>query len=108
MAGTLEAEWKCDDVDLESDQKIISIEVHGPQYRAELGKTRITDWDKMRKYTLEGNDADEETGAEVEHSLQQYEEWAKKQQETLRKFTQEITTTTDTVRRRQAIQHVGS
>lgn len=96
MAGTLEAEWRCDDVDLGSDHKIISIEVHGPQYRAELGKARITDWDKMRKYTREGNDAAEETGADVEHSLQQYEEWAKKQQETLRKFTQEITTTTDT------------
>ncbi|KAH9375855.1 hypothetical protein HPB48_014557 [Haemaphysalis longicornis] len=34
ISGTLEMEWKCGDVDLGSDHKIININIHGPKYKA--------------------------------------------------------------------------
>ncbi|XP_077540901.1 uncharacterized protein LOC144153118 [Haemaphysalis longicornis] len=90
-SGPLETRWKCDDADLGSDHKIIKIDVLGPQYKAVYGKARITDWDKMRKHTSERKQEED-----AEPSAESYEDWARRQQATLQKYTQEITTTVDT------------
>ncbi|KAL3184458.1 hypothetical protein MRX96_031750 [Rhipicephalus microplus] len=47
--GTLDATWTKEDVDLGSDHSVIGITIRGSRYRAVLGKTHITDRDKMRK-----------------------------------------------------------
>lgn len=95
-SGPLEIAWRCEEVDFGSDHKIISLEVHGPQYKAVFGKARITDWDKMRKYTQERNKEHEQQEGDAETYEEVYEEWAQRQLATLRKFTQEITTTAAT------------
>ncbi|KAH7949554.1 hypothetical protein HPB49_012168 [Dermacentor silvarum] len=52
--------WRCEEVDLGSDHSVISITIRGSRYRAVLGRARITDWVKMRKFTQEQEEASEE------------------------------------------------
>ncbi|XP_077534500.1 uncharacterized protein LOC144146420 [Haemaphysalis longicornis] len=73
LAGSLDASWRCEEVDLGSDHSIISITVRGPCFRAELGKARITDWDKIRKFTQEDEDATGEDAGR-DYKIQSYEE----------------------------------
>lgn len=90
LSGMLDISWKCEDEDLSSDHTIITLTIRGPDFRAKLGAARITDWDKMRAYTQDGEDADEGDP----HDTFSYKTWAKKQKKILDKFTQEIATTT--------------
>ncbi|KAH9366002.1 hypothetical protein HPB48_009138 [Haemaphysalis longicornis] len=86
---------RCEEVDLGWDHRIIRITVRGPRLRAELGKSQSTDWDKVRKFTQEDEDAtDEDAGRE--YKTQSYEDWARNQKEVLQKFTREIATSTQT------------
>ncbi|KAL1476386.1 hypothetical protein MTO96_036546 [Rhipicephalus appendiculatus] len=94
LSGALDASWRNEDVDLGSDHSVISIVIKGPQYRAVLGTARVTDWDKMRKYTREAEEASEND--EEDDRKQTYAEWARGQKKALEKFTQEITTTAQT------------
>ncbi|KAL1436842.1 hypothetical protein MTO96_049242 [Rhipicephalus appendiculatus] len=94
LSGALDASWRNEDVDLGSDHSVISIIIKGPQYRAVLGTARVTDWDKMRKYTREAEEASEND--EEDDRKQTYAEWARDQKKALEKFTQEITTTAQT------------
>ncbi|XP_077528391.1 uncharacterized protein LOC144140064 [Haemaphysalis longicornis] len=92
LSGSLDVTWKCEDEDLGSDHSIITITIRGPNFQAKLGKVRITDWDKMRKYTQQ-EDVEEEPDDGIAEG-QSYKEWADKQKQALEKFTQTITTTT--------------
>ncbi|KAH9382287.1 hypothetical protein HPB48_000889 [Haemaphysalis longicornis] len=49
LAGTLDANWRNEDVSLGSDHDILSVTIRGPKFRAKIGTARITDWDRMRK-----------------------------------------------------------
>ncbi|KAH7974163.1 hypothetical protein HPB49_010784 [Dermacentor silvarum] len=60
-----------------------------------MGTVRITDWDKMRKFTQEQEEASEEELGQAERK-QTYTEWARDQMKALQKFTQEIATTSQT------------
>ncbi|KAL1478962.1 hypothetical protein MTO96_015954 [Rhipicephalus appendiculatus] len=94
-AGTLDVTWRNEDVDLGSDHSVIGITIRGSRYRAVLGTARITDWDKMRKFTQEQEEASEKELEQAERK-QTYTEWARDQQKALQKFTQEIATTSQT------------
>ncbi|KAH7935631.1 hypothetical protein HPB52_025366 [Rhipicephalus sanguineus] len=94
LSGGLDAAWRNEDVDLGSDHSVPSIIIKGPQYRDVLGTARVTDWDKMRKYTQGAEEASEN---DVEADRKQtYAEWARDQKKALEKLTQEITTTAQT------------
>ncbi|KAH7980510.1 hypothetical protein HPB49_016809 [Dermacentor silvarum] len=95
LSGTLDVSWRCEEVDLGSDLSVISITIRGSRYRAVLGRARITDWDKMRKFTQEQEEASEEELGQAERK-QTYTEWARDQMKALQKFTQEIATTSQT------------
>ncbi|XP_077535785.1 uncharacterized protein LOC144148061 [Haemaphysalis longicornis] len=92
LSGTLDVTWRSEEADLGSDHSVIRITIRGSRYRAVLGTARITDWDKMRKYTQEQDAAAEEEPAQAERK-QTYTEWARDQKQVLQKFTQEIATT---------------
>ncbi|KAK8786265.1 hypothetical protein V5799_023959, partial [Amblyomma americanum] len=95
LSGTLDVSWRSEEVDLGSDHSEIGITVRGSRYRAVLGTARITNWDKMRKFTQEQEEAPEEESEQAEIH-QTYAEWASDQKKALEKFTQEITTTSQT------------
>lgn len=95
LSGTLDVSWRSEEVDLGSDHSVIGITIRGSRYRAVLGTARITDWDKMRKFTQEQEEASEEESGRAE-TQQTYTEWSRDQKKTLQKFTQEIATTSQT------------
>ncbi|XP_077552077.1 uncharacterized protein LOC144166425 [Haemaphysalis longicornis] len=94
LSGTLDVTWRSEEADLGSDHSVIRITIRGSRYRAVLGTARITDWDKMRKYTQEQDAAAEEEPAQAERK-QTYTEWARDQKQALQKFTQEIARTAE-------------
>ncbi|KAH7981810.1 hypothetical protein HPB52_001165 [Rhipicephalus sanguineus] len=94
-SGTLNVTWRNEDVDLGSDHSVIGITIRGSRYWAVLGTARITDWDKMRKFTQEQEEASEKESEQAERK-QTYTEWARDQKKALQKFTQEIATTSQT------------
>ncbi|KAL1482911.1 hypothetical protein MTO96_050280 [Rhipicephalus appendiculatus] len=94
LSGALDAAWRNEDVDRGSDHSVIGITIKGPQYRAVLGTARVTDWNKMRKYTQEAEKASKND--EEAERKQTYAEWTKDQKNALEKFTQEITTMAQT------------
>lgn len=53
LKGNLNATWRDECTDLGSDHTVSGIEIKRPRFRAVLGRTRVTDWDKLRKYTGE-------------------------------------------------------
>ncbi|XP_077553121.1 uncharacterized protein LOC144167835 [Haemaphysalis longicornis] len=95
LKGNLNATWRDEGTDLGSDHTIIGIEIKGPRFRATLGRARITDWDKLRKY-IDEEPLDEENEGEHKEDKQTYAEWAHDQKMALAKFTQEVTTTVQT------------
>ncbi|KAH7982731.1 hypothetical protein HPB52_006906 [Rhipicephalus sanguineus] len=105
LSGGLDAAWRNEDVDLGSDHSVIGIIIKGPHYRTVLGTARVTDWDKMRKYTQEAEEASE-NDLEADRK-QTYAEWARDQKKALEKFTQEITTTAQTPFVDARLAHVG-
>lgn len=66
LSGTLDVSWRCEEMDLGSDHSVIGITIRGSRYRAVLGTARITDWDKMRKFTQEQEEASEEELGQAE------------------------------------------
>ncbi|KAH7931921.1 hypothetical protein HPB51_029603 [Rhipicephalus microplus] len=92
---TLDVTWAKEDEGLGSDHSVIDITIRGSRYRAVLGKARITDWDKMKKFTQEQEEAYEEE-SKLSERKQTYTEWARDQKKALQKFTQEIATTSQT------------
>ncbi|KAK8782289.1 hypothetical protein V5799_016372 [Amblyomma americanum] len=60
LSGTLDDSWRREAVDLGSDRSVIVITIRGSRYRALLETARTTDWDKMRKFTQEQEEASEE------------------------------------------------
>ncbi|KAH7959489.1 hypothetical protein HPB49_011458 [Dermacentor silvarum] len=94
LSGTLDVSWRCE-VNLRSDHSVIGITIRGSRYRAMLGTARITDWDKVRKFTQEQEEASEKESGQAERK-QTYTEWARDQTKALQKFTQEIATTSQT------------
>ncbi|KAH9380391.1 hypothetical protein HPB48_017614 [Haemaphysalis longicornis] len=89
LSGSLDVTWKCEDEDLGSDHRVITLTVRGPDFRAKLGTAHITDWDKMRTCTQAEDDAEETTSSHLS-----YKEWADKQKRILDQFTRKIATTT--------------
>ncbi|KAK8782309.1 hypothetical protein V5799_016352 [Amblyomma americanum] len=66
LSGTLDVSWRSEEVDLKSDHSVIGITIRGSRYRAVLGTARITDWDKMRKFTQEQEEVSEEESGQAE------------------------------------------
>ncbi|XP_075534946.1 uncharacterized protein LOC142570447 [Dermacentor variabilis] len=95
LSGTLDVSWRSHEVDLGSDHSVIGITIRGSRYRAVLGTARITDWDKIRKFTQEQEKVSEEESGQAE-TQRTYTVWARDQKMTLDKFTQEIGTTSQT------------
>ncbi|KAL3190585.1 hypothetical protein MRX96_019688 [Rhipicephalus microplus] len=81
LSGTLDVTWAREDVDLGPDHSVIGITIRGSRYRAVLEKPRITDWDKMRKFTQEQEEAFDEESNSSERK-QTYTEWARDQNKT--------------------------
>lgn len=69
---------------------MICVTLRGPDIKAKLGHTSITDWDRLRKKAEAEDDEAEETDDEVKT----YQAWAEKQRELVKKYTQKIATTT--------------
>nr|XP_050040761.1 uncharacterized protein LOC126537714 [Dermacentor andersoni] len=95
LSGTLDVSWRSEEVDLGSDHSVIGIMIRGSRYRAMLGTARITDWDKMRKFTQGQEEASEEQSGQAE-TQRTYTEWARDRKKALDKFTQEIAPTSQT------------
>ncbi|KAL1483400.1 hypothetical protein MTO96_033224 [Rhipicephalus appendiculatus] len=83
-SGTLDITWRNEDVDLGSDHSVFGITIRGSRYRVVLGTARITDWDKMRKFTQEQEEASEKESEQAERK-ETYTEWARDQQKALQK-----------------------
>ncbi|KAH7978987.1 hypothetical protein HPB49_007685 [Dermacentor silvarum] len=82
LSGTLGISWRCEEVYLGSDHSVIGLTIRGSRYRAVLGTARMTDWDKMRKFTKEQENASEEESGQAERK-QTYIEWARDQKKAL-------------------------
>ncbi|KAH7967834.1 hypothetical protein HPB52_002905 [Rhipicephalus sanguineus] len=59
LSGTLDVTWR-NEVDLESFHSVICITIRGSRYRVVLGTAMITEWDKMKKFMQEQEEASEE------------------------------------------------
>ncbi|KAH9378972.1 hypothetical protein HPB48_019449 [Haemaphysalis longicornis] len=90
--GNLHATRRDEGTDLRSKHTIIGIEITRPRFCAALIRARITDWDKLRKYTDEASLYLENKG-EHKEDKQTYVEWARDQRTGLAKFTQVVTRT---------------
>ncbi|KAL3257600.1 hypothetical protein MRX96_017054 [Rhipicephalus microplus] len=91
LSDTLDVTWTKEDADLWSDHSVIGITIRGSRYQAVLGKARITDWDQMRNFIQNQEEASEEESKRYERK-QTYIEWARDQKKALQKLTQEIAT----------------